>query len=283
MADGRGSSRPLEDLRRDPQRPLVLRTQPLRRCGGSCSTSGVARLPGAPPPLRFGSWIGGDMDGNPSAGVATIEEARARPHARARALPRACARPRRRAFVPQVVRPRDGGVRAIARARPARAAGVRSGDRRAERARAVPAEAFLHVVAARERSLRVGRLAVGRSRRHPPQPRGEPRHAGCISCRGARADRRASSASTSRSSTCACTPASSRQSASARLSAPSVDTVIVSQTSSAEDVLRALSLAGPAPRSCRSSRRSTISRQRRASSRSCSATSGSRVAATRWR
>jgi phosphoenolpyruvate carboxylase len=34
-----------------------------------------ARLPGAPPPFSFGSWIGGDLDGNPSAGAETIHEA----------------------------------------------------------------------------------------------------------------------------------------------------------------------------------------------------------------
>ena len=32
-------------------------------------------IPGAPLPLAFGSWIGGDMDGNPNAGPATIREA----------------------------------------------------------------------------------------------------------------------------------------------------------------------------------------------------------------
>jgi phosphoenolpyruvate carboxylase len=44
------------------------------------------RLPGAPPPLVFGSWIGGDADGNPSVGSASIAEALDR--ARALALQR---------------------------------------------------------------------------------------------------------------------------------------------------------------------------------------------------
>jgi phosphoenolpyruvate carboxylase len=44
------------------------------------------RLPGAPPPLRFGTWIGGDQDGNPNAGPETIGDALER--ARALALGR---------------------------------------------------------------------------------------------------------------------------------------------------------------------------------------------------
>jgi phosphoenolpyruvate carboxylase len=36
------------------------------------------RVPGARSPLRFGTWVGGDMDGNPNTGAATIAEALAR-------------------------------------------------------------------------------------------------------------------------------------------------------------------------------------------------------------
>lgn len=44
------------------------------------------QLPGAPVPLRFGTWIGGDMDGNPSAGAETIEDALERARLLAREL-----------------------------------------------------------------------------------------------------------------------------------------------------------------------------------------------------
>src|SRR5438876_752699 len=45
-----------------------------------------ARVPGAGSPLRFGTWIGGDLDGNPHAGAETVEEALERGRALAREL-----------------------------------------------------------------------------------------------------------------------------------------------------------------------------------------------------
>src|SRR4029077_2461754 len=46
-------------------------------------------VPCAAVPLRFGTWIGGDMDGNPNAGADTIEDALERARALARDLYRA--------------------------------------------------------------------------------------------------------------------------------------------------------------------------------------------------
>ena len=46
-------------------------------------------LPGAPVPLRFGTWVGGDMDGNPHVGADTIEDALERARTLARELFRA--------------------------------------------------------------------------------------------------------------------------------------------------------------------------------------------------
>ena len=43
-------------------------------------------IPGAPPPLRLGTWIGGDMDGNPNAGADTIVDALERARTLARDL-----------------------------------------------------------------------------------------------------------------------------------------------------------------------------------------------------
>jgi phosphoenolpyruvate carboxylase len=45
-----------------------------------------ALVPGAPAPLRFGTWIGGDLDGNPHTGPETVEEALERARTLARSL-----------------------------------------------------------------------------------------------------------------------------------------------------------------------------------------------------
>ena len=81
------------------------------------------RLPGAPPPLAFGTWVGGDMDGNPSAGPASIDEALDR----ARTLALGRYRDEVRALAVEIAAARslvDGRRRArrVARERRARAA-----------------------------------------------------------------------------------------------------------------------------------------------------------------
>src|SRR2546422_1345074 len=47
------------------------------------------QIPAAKPPLRFGTWIGGDADGNPNAGAETVHEALERARALVRARYRA--------------------------------------------------------------------------------------------------------------------------------------------------------------------------------------------------
>jgi phosphoenolpyruvate carboxylase len=73
-----------------PQRPRVVDEirhglwffeQSLLAAGEELLAAYREAIPAAPLPLSFGSWIGGDMDGNPNAGPETIREALARSRA----------------------------------------------------------------------------------------------------------------------------------------------------------------------------------------------------------
>ena len=114
------------------------------------------RLPDAPVPLRFGSWIGGDRDGNPATSEQTVEEALDR--ARSLALGRYREEVRALAVelgVSETLATRHRRAGRLDRARRSRALGVRREHRGAERGRAVPAQALVRLVAARQRRLRV--------------------------------------------------------------------------------------------------------------------------------
>ena len=143
--------------------------------------------PGTRPPFSFGSWIGGDTDGNPEVNALTIAAALER--ARESALSRYRADVRALSIAVSSSGSLVGVSAELADSLGPRCPGVPRIPRRRrpdDGERALPAEALVHVVAPRERRLlRPGRAPRGHRDRQA-QPRGEPRRAD----RG-RGDRRA--------------------------------------------------------------------------------------------
>ena len=128
------------------------------------------RLPGAPAPLRFGSWVGGDQDGNPEAGPHTVAEwlERARTLALTRYRGEVRALARATGVSTRMVPVSDELLRSID-ARRARAGRLRRGDRRPELRRALPPQAELRRQAPRE-PARAHRGAGLRRRRRRCSP-----------------------------------------------------------------------------------------------------------------
>ena len=154
LADGRGTFAASARRRRDPARALVLRAEPAPRRRSSCSPTTEGCLPDAPAPFRFGTWIGGDLDGNPSAGAG--DDRRGSRPAPARSLSTHVRGRGSRARAGD--RDLESARRNVARARrldrPRRAGAsrVRSRARGSQRRRAVQAQAQLRLEAPAQRA-----------------------------------------------------------------------------------------------------------------------------------
>ena len=164
LADRRGAQRAAARRRRDPARALVLRGEPVRRRRAAAPRLPGARARGTPLPFSFGSWIGGDLDGNPEVGRRRSwrrSSGRARRRSRATAPTSARSRSRSRSSgsLVGVSAELEESIARDARECPAAIDDAGADDDR----RALPAEALVHVVAARERRLRRPR---GAARRH---------------------------------------------------------------------------------------------------------------------
>ena len=153
LAGGRGPPRPTADHRRDPPRPVVLRAQPHGRCDRS-----PRKLARAPPGRAAAARVrlvdrrrhgrqpgcgrGLDRRGTracPRTGTGPVSRRGSHACRRGRLGPLARAGLRR--------------ARGVDRTRRGRAPELRGRDRVTQRARALPPQALVHVVAARQREL----------------------------------------------------------------------------------------------------------------------------------